>query len=207
MFRPQFVPPAALALVLAFAPVALAQSTATNVNPSAASSAAPAAAASVTLGSSVTFTPGPKAPADAILAALSAQAGIPYTPKPKATGALPIPPVAAIDDAAGSRLCLRAGLGLSVPVISGPPMTLEHGLIGCPTDTGGLPVVVVQDPALQAPPTSRTGDYNLDLTLRYRVLHMKHIDVVASASEQGVGYSLGGPVSGNNLLLAVSLNF
>jgi hypothetical protein len=84
---------------------------------------------------------------------------------------------------------------------------VEHGLFGCPTNTGGLPIVVLQDPALQAPPASRTGDYTLDVTVRYRVLRMRQMQLVASASEQGVGYSLNSPVSGNNLLLAMSLVF
>jgi hypothetical protein len=106
-----------------------------------------------------------------------------------------------------SRLCVRAGVGLSVPVIAGPQMTVEHGLIGCPTNTGGLPIVVVQDPALQAPPTTRTGDYNLDITIRYRLLQVKHMQVLAVASEQGLGYSLSSPVSGNNVLLGMSLVF
>jgi hypothetical protein len=86
-------------------------------------------------------------------------------------------------------------------------MTVEHGLFGCPTDTGGLPVIVLQDPALQFTPTSRTGQYNVDLTVRYRLLQFSHLQLVASASEQGVGYSFDTPVSGNNLLLAVSLLF
>jgi hypothetical protein len=140
-------------------------------------------------------------PANALLAAVSAEAGIPY---------LPAPVVVALSEDADpteSRLCVRAGLGLSVPVIAGPQMTVEHGLFGCPTNTGGLPIVVLQDPALQAPPTSRTGDYNLDVTVRYRVLRMRQMQLVASASEQGVGYSLNSPVSGNNLLLAMSLVF
>jgi hypothetical protein len=84
---------------------------------------------------------------------------------------------------------------------------VEHGLFGCPTNTGGLPIIVLQDPVLQPPPTSRTGDYNLDVTVRYRLLQMKHMQVIASATEQGVGYSLSSPVSGNNLLLAMSLIF
>jgi hypothetical protein len=33
------------------------------------------------------------------------------------------------------------------------------------------------------------------------------MQVIASASEQGVGYSLDSPVSGNNLLLSMSLIF
>jgi hypothetical protein len=98
-------------------------------------------------------------------------------------------------------------LGLTVPMMAGPPMTVEHGLFGCPTNTGGLPVVVLQDPALQAPPTSRTGEYNLDVTVRYRLLQLRHMQVIASASDQGVGYSLDSPVSGNNLMLSMSLIF
>jgi hypothetical protein len=58
-----------------------------------------------------------------------------------------------------------------------------------------------------ATPPSRTGDYTLDVTVRYRVLRMRQMQLVASASEQGVGYSLNSPVSGNNLLLAMSLVF
>jgi hypothetical protein len=86
-------------------------------------------------------------------------------------------------------------------------MTVEHGLYGCPTNTGGLPVVVLQDPLLQPPPTSRTGEYNLDVTVRYRLLQLTHMELVATAAEQGVGYSLDSPVSGNNLLLGMSLIF
>jgi hypothetical protein len=142
-------------------------------------------------------------PASTLLAEVSAQAGIPYLPSPK-------PNTVALSetfDATESRLCVRAGLGLTVPMMAGPQMTVEHGLFGCPTNTGGLPVVVLQDPSLQAPPTSRTGEYNLDVTVRYRLLQLSHMQVIASASEQGVGYSLDSPVSGNNLLLSMSLIF
>jgi len=135
-----------------------------------------------------------------LLASVSAAAGIPFF-------AAPQPRMAAVPDAPEQRLCVRAGLGLSVPVMAGPQMTVEHGLFGCPTNTGGLPVIVLQDPALQPPPTSRTGDYTLDVTVRYRLLQLKDMQVIASASDQGVGYSLNSPVSGNNLLLAVSLIF
>jgi hypothetical protein len=140
---------------------------------------------------------------NALLASVSAEAGIPYLPAPK-PGATALP---AAMDATEPPLCVRAGLGLSVPVMAGPQMTVEHGLFGCPTNTGGLPIIVLQDPVLQPPPTSRTGDYNLDVTVRYRLLQMKHMQVIASATEQGVGYSLSSPVSGNNLLLAMSLIF
>ncbi len=140
-----------------------------------------------------------------MLASVSAQAGIAYNPgPPPGSGAARLP---VTDGPAESRLCVRAGLGLSVPAISGPQMTVESGLFGCPTNTGGLPVILLQDPALQPPPTSRPGDYNLDLTVRYRLLRMKQMQLVASASDQGVGYSLNSPVSGNNLLLAMSLIF
>jgi hypothetical protein len=142
-------------------------------------------------------------PANTLLAEVSAEAGIPYLPTPK-------PGTVAIStdtDATESRLCVRAGLGLSVPSLAGPPMTVEHGLFGCPTNTGGLPVVVLQDPLLQAPPNSRTGEYNLDVTVHYRLLQLKHLQVIANASDQGVGYSLNSPVSGNNLLLGMSLIF
>ena len=140
------------------------------------------------------------APGYALQASVSAQAGIPYLPAPQASAA------DSTDDIE-PPLCVRAGLGLSVPVIAGPQLTVEHGLYGCPTNTGGLPIVVLQVPTLQAPPSSRTGDYNLDVTVRYRLLQLRQMQLVASASEQGVGYSLDSPVSGNNLLLAMSLIF
>ena len=142
-------------------------------------------------------------PSTTLLAEVSAQADISYLPAPK-------PDATSLSDEvdpAEQRLCVRAGLGLSVPMISGPQMTVEHGLFGCPTNTGGLPIIVLQDPALQPPPASRTGEYNLDVTVRYRLLQSKRLQVIASASDQGVGYSLNGPVSGNNLLLAMSLIF
>jgi hypothetical protein len=142
-------------------------------------------------------------PANTLLAEVSAEAGIPYLPAPKAATVA----LSETFDATESRLCVRAGLGLTVPMMAGPPMTVEHGLFGCPTNTGGLPVVVLQDPALQAPPTSRTGEYNLDVTVRYRLLQLRHMQVIASASDQGVGYSLDSPVSGNNLMLSMSLIF
>ena len=143
------------------------------------------------------------APTATLLAEVSAEAGLPFLPASR-------PAMVALSDNADpteSRLCIRAGLGLSVPMLAGPQMTVEHGLFGCPTNTGGLPIVVLQDPALQPPPTSRTGDYNLDVTVRYRLLQMRHLQVFASASDQGVGYSLNSPVSGNNLMLGVSLVF
>ncbi len=189
MFWPQFVLPATVAsLMLACSAGAWAQTSAHFEVSFATRTSAPARTA---------------APTASLLAEVSAEAGIPYVPAPK-------PEVVSVTDdadASEARLCVRAGLGLSVPMMAGPQMTVEHGLIGCPTNTGGLPVVVLQDPALQPPPTSRTGDYNLDVTVRYRLLRLKHLQVFASASDQGVGYSLNGPVSGNNLLLGMSLVF
>ena len=141
-------------------------------------------------------------PTNSLLAEVSAQAGLPYLPAPK-------PDLLAVStdaDATESRLCVRAGVGLTVPVIAGP-VTVEHGLFGCPTNTGGLPIVVLQDPTLKPPPTSRSGDYTLDVTVRYRLLEVRHMQLVASVSDQGVGYSLNSPVSGNNLLLGMSLVF
>jgi hypothetical protein len=151
-----------------------------------------------------TAAPAPQATAT-LLASVSAQAGIPYNPAPQpGSRAAGLP---GADTPTESRLCVRAGMGLSVPEIAGPPMTVESGLFGCPTNTGGLPVIVLQDPTLQPPPTSRTGEYNLDLTVRYRLLRVKQMQLVASASDQGVGYSMNTPVSGNNLLFAMSLIF
>jgi hypothetical protein len=200
MFWPQFSGvAAAVSLMLLSAPMAWAQSVA----------AAPATPPSIAVSGAVDYRQGTTAAAaqaktDAMLATLSAEAGIPYLPSAKAAAAATVTDNVAPTE---SRLCVRAGVGLSVPVIAGPQMTVEHGLIGCPTNTGGLPIVVVQDPALQAPPTTRTGDYNVDITVRYRLLQLKHMQVLAVASEQGVGYSLSSPVSGNNLLLGMSLVF
>ena len=197
MFWPQFVLLATAAgLLLASDPAALAQK--------APAQSAPVQAVMAQIPQGVLAqTVKIAAPSVGLLAEVSAEAGIPYVPAPK-------PNVVAVTDDAGAseaRLCVRAGLGLSVPMMAGPQMTVEHGLIGCPTNTGGLPVVVLQDPVLQPPPSSRTGDYNLDVTVRYRLLRLKHLQVFASASDQGVGYSLNSPVSGNNLLLAMSLVF
>jgi hypothetical protein len=204
MFWPQFgVAAATIGLMPLFAalhpPVALAQTAGSSrsIPPSISVSA------SVAYGRSTTAAAA-QAKTDAILAALSAEAGIPFLPTAKAAfGAT----MTDNSQPTESRLCVRAGVGLSVPVFAGPQMTVEHGLIGCPTNTGGLPIVVIQDPALQAPPATRTGDYNLDITVRYRLLQLKHMQVLAVASEQGVGYSLSSPVSGNNLLLGMSLLF
>lgn len=178
-------------LVLAIAPVARAQTTPPTA----------------TLHGTLVYRAGPTVPGpmEATFAALSAAAGIPYLPNPASAASVSaVRDNAAVEDA---PLCVRAGVGLSVPVMAGPPMTVEHGLIGCPTNTGGLPVIVVQDPALQAPPTSRTGDYNLDVTVRYRLLQLRHMQFVASIAEQGVGYSLDSPVSGNNILASLSVIF
>jgi hypothetical protein len=142
-------------------------------------------------------------PTNTLLASVSAEAGIPYLQAPK-PGSPAMPGTA---DATAPPLCVRAGLGLSVPMMAGPQLTVEHGLFGCPTNTGGLPIIVLQDPVLQPPPASRTGDYNLNVTVRYRLLQMKHMQLIATATEQRVGYSLNSPVSGNNLLLAMSLIF
>jgi hypothetical protein len=203
MFWPQFsVSAATISLMLLstslFAPVALAQTAAPSPsNP-------PSISVSAAIAYGQAATAAAQAKTDAMLAALSAEAGIPYLPTAKAAAAATMTDNA---EPTESRLCVRAGVGLSVPVIAGPQMTVEHGLIGCPTNTGGLPIVVLQDPALQAPPTTRTGDYNVDITVRYRLLQLKQMQVLAVASEQGVGYSLSSPVSGNNVLLGMSLVF
>jgi hypothetical protein len=140
----------------------------------------------------------------AMLAALSSEAGIPFFPKPEAhKNAVALHQGENPDPA----LCIRAGVSLNPAVMSGPQMTVEHGLVGCPTNTAGIPLVVVQDPALQAPPSSRTGQYNLDVTVRYRLIEMKRVQVIASVTEQGVAYTLDSPVSGNNLLAALTVMF
>jgi hypothetical protein len=138
---------------------------------------------------------------NALFAEISAEAGIPYIPTPPASGAR----VAA--DTPTPPLCIRAGVGVAIPVLNTPVMTMEHGILGCPTNTDGLPFVLTKDPDLQAPPNSRTGDYNLDVTVRYRLLQTKHIVVMANASAQAIGYSLDEPLTGNNVMVSVSLIF
>ncbi|WP_459674801.1 hypothetical protein [Acidisoma sp. 7E03] len=91
--------------------------------------------------------------------------------------------------------------------MSGSQMTVEHGIVGCPTETAGLPISVSPDPALAPPPNSRTGDYSLALTLRYRLLQRKRLQVEASLTDQGLAYSIDRPISGNNLVAAMSVRF
>jgi hypothetical protein len=181
--------------LLAATPMALAQT------------ASPVTPPSVTIHSVTVYgqEPAAQAKTDAILAALSSEAGVPYLRPSKALAGLPA--ILENDQQTVPPLCVRAGVGLSLPMMAGPQMIVEHGLIGCPTNTGGLPVIVTQDPALQPPPTSRTGDYNLDVTVRYRLLQLRRMQIIASVSEQGVAYSVDTPVSGNNLLLAMSVIF
>jgi hypothetical protein len=135
-----------------------------------------------------------------VLATLSAEAGLPFIVTTRAPPAQETPP----EDPA---LCLRAGFGLSAEAMSGTQMTVEHGLLGCKTETAGLPITVSADPAMTPPPASRTGDYSLDLSLRYRVLRRKHLQVVATIAEQALAYSLTSPVRGNNVLASMSLLF
>lgn len=143
---------------------------------------------------------------DALLAALSAEAGIPFftaaqiahrSALPSDQTPSPLPPA----------LCLRAGVGLSPAVMSGSQMNLQHGILGCPTETAGLPISVSTDPALQPPPSSRTGEYTVDLSLRYRLLQRKRLQVEASVTDQGLAYGIDRPISGNNLLAAMSVRF
>ena len=141
----------------------------------------------------------------AMLAALSAEAGIPFIADPDAkTVAVALPHPQEVADPA---LCIRAGVSLNPAVMSGKGMTVEHGLIGCPTDTAGLPIIVSQDPALEPPPTSRTGLYGLDVTMRYRLLQQDHVKLIASLTEQGLAYSMDSPISGNNFLAALTVMF
>jgi hypothetical protein len=140
----------------------------------------------------------------ATLAALSAEAGIPFIAKPAVQTSVTGPTEV---DVREPPLCVRAGVSLNPAVMAGPQMTVEHGLIGCPTNTGGLPIIVVQDPTLDAPPTSRSGQYNLDVTMRYRLMELQRLQLIASVTEQGVGYSLDSPVGGNNILAALTLMF
>lgn len=144
---------------------------------------------------------------DAILAALSAEAGVPFFTTAEAARRTRIAAAPAARTETEPALCVRAGVGISPAVMSGSEMTVEHGLIGCRTETAGLPITVSRDPAMQPPPASRTGEYNLDLSLRYRVLRLQHMQVEASVTEQGVAYSIDSPVSGNNVLAAMSVLF
>lgn len=144
----------------------------------------------------------------ALLASLSAEAGIPFFAKPEeptARARLAATRRAEADPA----LCIRAGVSVNPAVLSGsgPQMTLEHGLVGCPTNTAGLPVILVQDPTLEPPPTSRTGEYNLDVTMRYRLLEQDHVQLMASLTEQALSYSMDSPITGNNLLAALTMMF
>lgn len=150
--------------------------------------------------------PAPNGQAMALLASLSAEAGIPFFAKPEeptARARLAATRRAEADPA----LCIRAGVSVNPAVMSGPQMTLEHGLVGCPTQTAGLPVIVVQDPALEPPPTSRTGEYNLDVTMRYRLLAQDHVQLMATLTEQALSYSLDSPITGNNLLAGLTMMF
>lgn len=142
---------------------------------------------------------------NAMLAALSAEAGIPFFATPalaqraEARGETSTP----VDPA----LCLRAGVGLSAAVMSGSQVNVEHGILGCRTETAGLPITVSSDPAMAPPPTSRTGEYSVDLMLRYRLLHRQRLQVEASLIDQALAYSIDSPISGNNLLAAMSVQF
>lgn len=136
----------------------------------------------------------------AMLAQLSSEAGVPFFSKPE-------PQRAAQAATVEPPLCIRAGLGLNPAVLSGPQMTVEHGVLGCPTSTAGLPIVVVQGPALEAPPTSRAGEYDVNLTMRYRLMARKRMQVIATVTDQGLAYTLNSPISGNNLIAALTLIF
>lgn len=143
---------------------------------------------------------------DALLAALSAEAGVPFFATPQAASRHPVT-VTQSQTSVDPALCLRAGVGISAAVMSGSQVNVEHGIIGCHTETAGLPISVSPDPALQPPPTSRTGEYTVDLTLRYRLLQRKRVQVEASLTDQGLAYSIDRPISGNNLVAAMSVKF
>jgi len=148
-----------------------------------------------------TAPPAAKPPANNLLAEVSAAAGIPYVATPPKSGAV------AAAEPATPPLCVRAGVGLSVPVLNTPVMTMEHGIVGCPTETAGMPFLLTKDPDLQTPIDARAGDYNLDVTVKYRLLQLKHMQLLANASAQAIGYALGEPITGNNVMLSVSLIF
>jgi hypothetical protein len=152
-------------------------------------------------GTTIFHTGTAKAPADSLLAEVSAAAGIPYSATPHAAGAV------VAKDAITPPLCVRAGVGLSIPVLNTPVMTMEHGIVGCPTETAGMPFLLTKDPDLQTPLGARTGDYNLDVTVKYRLLQLKHMQLLANASAQAIGYGMGEPITGNNVMLSVSLIF
>jgi hypothetical protein len=143
----------------------------------------------------------------AMLAALSAEAGIPFIAQPDAKSVTVAVSLAHPQDVTDPALCIRAGVSMNPAVMSGPPMTLEHGLVGCPTNTAGLPVVLVQDPALAPPPNSRTGQYDVDLTMHYRLLERDRVKLIASLTEQGLGYSMDSAITGNNVLAALTMDF
>jgi hypothetical protein len=142
-----------------------------------------------------------KVPGDDLLAAVSAAAGIPYSATPRVAGA------ATANEPISPPLCVRAGVGLAIPVLNTPVMTMEHGIVGCPTETAGMPFLLTKDPDLQTPLGARTGDYNLDVTVKYRLLQLKHMQLLANASAQAIGYGMGEPITGNNVMLSVSLIF
>ncbi|MCB8881005.1 hypothetical protein ACELLULO517_12235 [Acidisoma cellulosilytica] len=143
----------------------------------------------------------------AMLAALSAEAGIPFIAKPDAQPVMVAVSLAHPQDVTDPALCIRAGVSVNPAVMSGPPMTLEHGLVGCPTDTAGIPVVLVQDPALAPPPTSRAGQYDVDVTLHYRLMERDRVKLIASLTEQGLAYTMDSAISGNNFLAALTMDF
>jgi hypothetical protein len=151
-------------------------------------------------------TPQDNSKALALLASLSAEAGIPFFAKPEAK---PVEVAVSLahpqeDEPA---LCIKTGVSVNPAFMSGPQMTLEHGLLGCPTNTAGIPVVLAQDPFLQPPPTSRTGQYDVDVTMRYRLMQHDRIKLVASLTEQGLAYSMDSAITGNNLLAALTMDF
>ncbi|MCB8875349.1 hypothetical protein [Acidisoma silvae] len=143
----------------------------------------------------------------ALLAALSAEAGIPFFAKPPAKPVTVAVALVHPQEAPDPALCIRAGVSVNPAVMAGPPMTLEHGVVGCPTDTAGIPVVLVQDPALAPPPTSRSGQYDVDVTMRYRLMERDRVKLIASLTEQGLAYSMDSAISGNNFLAALTMDF
>jgi len=143
---------------------------------------------------------------DAMLASLSAEAGVPFFTAAEVARRHP-PMGDQMQTPPDPALCLRAGVGISAALMTGSQVNVEHSVIGCHTETAGLPISVSADPAMQPPPTSRTGQYTVDLTLRYRLLQRKRVLVEASLTDQGLAYSIDRPISGNNLVAAMSVQF
>ncbi len=144
-------------------------------------------------------------PANQRLAALAKTAGLSFTATHRASA------IAATGAKATTRnpaFCMRAGLGLTIPQLDTPLISMVRPVVGCETAPSPLHVSVIRGKLSQPPlPGSADGEYDLGLQMQYRLWQKRDMQLLAKGGVDAVGYGSESPLRGDSVQVGLTLQF